>query len=178
MSMSETAVPNQFHMKNRFVIPEGVLDLPRLGLIFELPKDFSQADYFGLGPMENYRDRKCAAKLGNFSLEASERPLYIMPQDYGNRSDVRSVAVKNREVALEFIPSLPMEISIKDCSIKEIQEKWHFWEVETADCVYLTLDLFYRGVGTGSCGPAPFEQYRNVGAGEYEFNLLIGAKKI
>ena len=44
--------------------------------------------------------------------------------------------------------------------------------------MYLTLDLFYRGVGTGSCGPAPFDQYRNVGAGEYEFNLLIGAKKI
>ncbi len=176
--ISSTAVENQFKVENHFHIPEGVEDLPRLGLLLELPKDFCSAKYFGLGPFENYRDRNSAARLGNYELFADALPPYTMPQDYGNRSQVYNLLVHNGKIGLEFIPTLPMEFSLKDCSIEELQDKEHFYEVKKADCVYLTLDLFYRGVGTGSCGPIPFKEYRDLGEGEYDFNFRFGVKSL
>ena len=176
LKVEETENANQFYVKNHFSVPAGIEDLPRLGLLLELPKDFCNAEYFGLGPFENYRDRKSAVRLGKYELKADDKMPYIMPQDYGNRSQVYNLLVHNGVVGIEFIPTLPMEFSLKDCSIEELQEKEHPHEVEKADCVYLTLDLFYRGLGTGSCGQIPFLEYRDLGEGEYDFNFFFGIK--
>ena len=177
VKVEETANGNQLYVKNRFIVPEGIEDLPRLGILIALPKEFCNAEYFGLGPFENYRDRNSAARLGKYELSAADHPLYIMPQDYGNRSQVCRLLVHNGEYGIEIVPKMPMEFSLKEFSIEELQEKEHLNELEKSDCVYLTLDLFYRGVGTESCGPGPFDQYRNLGAGEYEFNFCMQGKR-
>ncbi|MBQ9788616.1 MAG: DUF4981 domain-containing protein [Lentisphaeria bacterium] len=178
LKIEKTENANQLYVKNHFSVPEGIDDLPRLGLLVKLPENFASAEYFGLGPFENYRDRNSACRLGKYTLSAADRPLYLMPQDYGNRSQVYKLLVHDGVVGLEIIPQMPMEFSLKDVSIEELQEKEHFHEVIKSDCVYLSLDLFYRGVGTGSCGPIPFDQYRLLGSGEYEFNFLIGMKNL
>jgi beta-galactosidase len=49
---------------NEFDVEEGIEDLPRLGLAFELPASYENVEYFALGPMENHWDRKAAAKAG------------------------------------------------------------------------------------------------------------------
>ena len=165
-------------VENHFSVSQKIEDLPRLGLLIALPQDFIHAEYSGLGPFDNYRDRLCAAKFGRYSLRADDKSPYIMPQDYGNRSQVRKLLVHNNRLALEIIPQMPMDFSLKDCTIGELQKCYHFFEVQKADKVYLALDLFYRGVGTCSCGPAPFEPHKNLNGGEYDFNFTIGTRHI
>ncbi|HKJ79497.1 MAG TPA: glycoside hydrolase family 2 TIM barrel-domain containing protein, partial [Prolixibacteraceae bacterium] len=46
--------------------------LQKVGLQFELPKSFHQAEWYGRGPFENYPDRKTGAKLGVYKRTADE----------------------------------------------------------------------------------------------------------
>ncbi len=80
------------------IIPHGTMPdmLQKVGLQFQLPKEFSHVEWYGRGPFENYPDRKTGAKVGRYKSNADEMYVpYIIPQDYGNRSDVRWLKVLN-----------------------------------------------------------------------------------
>ena len=82
------------------IIPHGRMPemLQKLGLQFQLPKSFHIVEWYGRGPFENYPDRKTGAKVGQYRSTADSMYVpYIMPQDYGNRCDVRWLKVQNAE---------------------------------------------------------------------------------
>jgi beta-galactosidase len=64
--------------------------LPKIGLQMALQEEFRHLEWFGRGPFETYPDRKTGAKIGLYrtTAEADYVP-YIIPQDYGNKTDVR-----------------------------------------------------------------------------------------
>jgi len=60
------------------------LHLPRLGLALALPKAFSEATWLGLGPHENYADRKAGARLGVHAATVEElHTPYVVPSAWG-----------------------------------------------------------------------------------------------
>ena len=77
-----------------FDVPEGFTDLPRLGVELELPGDFTEIVYRGMGPIENYRDRDSAVYESVFCdrVESFAFP-YILPQSAGNRTRVLYAAL-------------------------------------------------------------------------------------
>lgn len=80
------------------IIPHGDMPsfLPRAGLIFLLPDDFSKVEWYGRGPFETYPDRKTGARVGIWKSDADEEYVpYLIPQDYGNKTDVRWVSIRN-----------------------------------------------------------------------------------
>ena len=46
------------------VVPDGIDDLPRLGIRWDLPVDLDHVTWYGLGPVESYPDRRrgCAPR--------------------------------------------------------------------------------------------------------------------
>ncbi|MBM3496045.1 MAG: DUF4981 domain-containing protein, partial [Armatimonadetes bacterium] len=76
------------------VVPDTDLPaLPRLGVQMRLPEDFQNVTWYGLGPHENYVDRKESARLGLWSSSVEEMYVpYVFPQENGGRSDVRWAA--------------------------------------------------------------------------------------
>ena len=70
-------------------------EIPRVGLKMALPSGFERIQWFGRGPWENYRDRKTSAFVGLYETTADEPFPYVSPQEYGNRTDTRWLAVRD-----------------------------------------------------------------------------------
>lgn len=51
-------------VENTFRVPAELEDLPRLGVVLELPAAFDQLRWFGRGPHESYWDRRVGAAVG------------------------------------------------------------------------------------------------------------------
>lgn len=68
--------------------------VPEFGMMFTLPQAAAQVDYYGLGPEENYCDRRAGALLGRYRYKAAENLTpYSRPQECGNRTGVRTAVV-------------------------------------------------------------------------------------
>lgn len=69
-------------------------ELPRVGLVFQLPKGFEHLEWYGKGPWENYNDRQSAAFVGLYKSTVSDQFYpYVRPQETGYKTDVRWFAL-------------------------------------------------------------------------------------
>lgn len=70
------------------VLPKNVPPLPRFGLRFSIPSEFTTAVWYGLGPHEAYDDRMSCVTTGLFSsaIEDMHTP-YVVPQESGRRAE-------------------------------------------------------------------------------------------
>lgn len=159
-----------------FVVPPEFGDLPRLGLSLELPADFADVDYFGLGPLENYIDRVCAAWPGRFHTTVDDMYVpYIMPQENGNRTGVDFAAFRPAS-GPGLLVAAPgrMEFSALRYSVDQLWRARHTCDLTPESVITLNVDLVQRGVGTGSCGPDTLSAYR-IAPGRYRFAILLAA---
>ena len=73
-------------------------NIPRFGLTLEMPKEFRNIEYYGMGPDENLSDMYAQSIIGiyNTTVKEMDEP-YIRPQDSGNRTKVRYLKVTDNE---------------------------------------------------------------------------------
>jgi len=77
-------------VENEFSIDKALPELPRVGVSLVLPSALEHLQWFGRGPWENYSDRKRSALLGVWETTVTDDYVpYILPQEYGNKTDVR-----------------------------------------------------------------------------------------
>ena len=77
-----------------FYPPRDIPWLAKIGLKLDLTPVYNTLEWFGRGLFETYPDRKTGAKTGIWKENIADiRCPYIMPQDFGNHSDVRWAAV-------------------------------------------------------------------------------------
>ncbi len=56
-----------------------------------MPAGFERLKYFSRSPHKNYANRNAGAAVGPYSGTVSEQYMsYILPQENGNKTDVRS----------------------------------------------------------------------------------------
>ena len=70
--------------------------LPRLGVALEVPRRLQRVDWLGLGPHENYPDRKSSAAVGRWHAPsvADMHTPYVVPSENGTRGGVRWLALR------------------------------------------------------------------------------------
>ena len=68
--------------RHRVDVPDGLADLPRIGVLFTLPSRFDRMRWYGRGPHENYPDRKASALLATWESPLDELP-YSCPRSSG-----------------------------------------------------------------------------------------------
>ena len=89
------------------IYPDGVIDgietlsdagglsqapcLPRFGMEFAMPGQFSNLDFYGLGPHENYCDRYSSALMGHYRQRVEEQYNYgyARPQESGTKTQLK-----------------------------------------------------------------------------------------
>jgi len=82
--------------ENEFAIDKGLPELPRVGVSLVAPSALEHLQWFGRGPWENYSDRKRSALLGLWETTVTDDYVpYILPQEYGNKTDVRWLRLHN-----------------------------------------------------------------------------------
>jgi beta-galactosidase/beta-glucuronidase len=135
--------------------------LPRIGLEMTVPADLDNVCWFGRGPGESYPDSMQAGWVGAFSATVDELwTPYVFPQENGNRSDVRWVALTAVRGAGLLAAGMPtLSFSVHRCTAMDIENARHTVEVPHRDELTLNLDYRQRPLGTASCGPGPWQFY-------------------
>jgi len=155
-------------------------DLPKYGLTLHLPPAMKAVRWFGRGPHESYTDRKSGARVGRYesTVEGLFHP-YVRPQETGNRTDVRWVALTGgTDVGLLVLADPVMEFSAllfedDDLDEGDVPVYRHVWDLQPRDRVVLDLDLAQMGVGGDtSWGARPHPQYR-LPPGPYSFRVRL-----
>jgi len=155
-------------------------DLPKFGMSLTLPRSFEQVEWFGRGPHESYWDRKTGAAVGVYrrGVEDMSYP-YIRPQETGNRTDVRWIALWDEAgIGLLAVSDSLMSASSMLYADEDLDEGDSYTYRHTFDLVprdYVTLDLDYAQMGLGgdtSWGALVHPQYR-LPAQRYEYRVRL-----
>jgi len=165
-------------VENTFNVPEDLSDLPRLGVVMNLPENFDQVEYFGLGPYENYIDRQAGVWFDQFkdSVDNMYTP-YILPQENGSRCQASWTALRDADGnGLMIIAPETMQFTVSRFSAQQMYSAKHTNELKAEDCVYLYLDYAQRGLGTRSCGPDTMDKYK-LASGTFRFNFIMTGLK-
>ena len=160
-----------------YQVPAEFEKLPRLGVTLELPKIFNSVEYFGLGPWENYCDRKSCCYMSKFRTTAEEMYVpYIMPQENGNRMNVEYAAFRRGSDGPGVLIAAPgtMEFSALRYSVDQLWRTLHSGELEEENGIFINCDCRQRGLGTATCGPDVRREYE-IQPGRYRFVLRLAA---
>ncbi|OBT74717.1 hypothetical protein VF21_06652 [Pseudogymnoascus sp. 05NY08] len=162
--------------------------LPRIGLELNLAPQFDTAKWWGRGPGEGYADTKMAQRFGEW--EAGEEGLwtgYEWPQEGGGRTDVRwvefSSSSSDDDGDKEKGDTLKATFGAQDgcgftanCfSTEDLEECTHDYELQKRKREWgwvVRLDWRQHGIGSGSCGPGPGEQYM-LRTADFEFEIVL-----
>ena len=136
--------------------------LPKIGLQMILNKEFDNMQWYGRGPHESYSDRKESALIGVYSGTVDEQfENYVRPQENGNKTDVRWVALTNlRGTGLLANGAELINTSASHYTDENLTAATHTNELNRIDEIVLNIDHKVSGVGSGSCGPQTLEQYQ------------------
>ena len=145
-----------------FTIPDGLPELPRLGIVIELPREYEQLTWYGRGPWDNYPDRKASCPIGQWKSTVSEQYVhYPRPQDSGNHEDCTMMELKTKRgktLRIEAV-NVPFSFSALPYSAQYIASKTHDYELEDQGKTYLSIDCAVMGLGNSSCGPGVLKKY-------------------
>ena len=139
----------------------GLETLPRVGLTMQVPGTFERVVWRGLGPHENYPDRRESVTRGTWTLPVTEMPAnYIVPQDTGNRGEVSwsSVGPANGAGLLAWGDE-PLAIKAVPWTSHELARAAHTTDLEPGLTTVVSFDHRVAGLGSSACGPKPLEQY-------------------
>jgi beta-galactosidase/beta-glucuronidase len=135
--------------------------LPRVGVQMTVPGAFNRITWYGRGPHETYPDRKLGARVGVYRGTVDEQYVpYIMPQENGNKTDVRWASLTNETgVGLLIVGTSGLNVSAHHFTPQDLTEAQHTHELRRRDDITLHLDYAQCGLGNGSCGPGVLPQY-------------------
>jgi beta-galactosidase len=147
----------KLHVKKDMEFPE----LPRFGLRLFLPKTMDQVTYYGLGPVENYMDKRRANHHGLFTATVKEmHEDYLRPQENGSRSDCDFVTINGGGASLSAVSKQAFSFQASVYTQEELTEKAHNYELTPSGYTVLCLDYRQDGIGSASCGPDLLSKYR------------------
>ena len=186
----------------RLEAPETAPDLFRLGLSFAMNGSFDNLAYYGLGPFENYADRKAAARLGYYAQRVADQYHwgYVRPQESGNHEELRWMRLTDAQGYGLFACSdslfsgsaLPLSREMLDLSVHEPgnihypvpltwQKHYHSYDLVPLASLedrskgnsWIHLDARQMGVGgINTWGEKPLEEYR-IHSGSHSFHFKL-----
>ena len=157
------------------VVPSGELPafLPKLGLTFNMPEQFQNVKWYGRGPFETYPDRKTAAKIDVYEGTVDEQYVdYLIPQDHGNKTDVRWATITNESGTGLMVRSSnqPFNWSVSNYSTENLSRAFYPFQLQKQNQVTVNVD--YEVTGVGDTSKLTLLNYR-VKPVSYQFNLTL-----
>ena len=155
-------------------------EIPRFGMRMSLTGDFTYLNWYGRGPHESYWDRKSSAAIGRYSGTVWEQTYpYVRPQETGNKTDVRWMAVSNGDIGIMIKGSPVFDGSIHQYPYEDLDhvphgQKHGKLDLHPKDQIDWLIDYKQMGVGgDNSWGATPHSQYLlNSSPISFSFTLI------
>lgn len=166
-----------FHLAPKAGLP----DLPRVGLVAELPAEFDRVAWFGPGPQDTYSDRK-EARVGLYSgTIESQFTSYLMVSESGNKADARWIAVTDAKGAGLLAVGRPLlsanaSIYTSEALTAPRTDKMNYppYSLTRANGTILNLDLAQRGLGgDDSWGAMPHRAFLLNTDRDYRYAFVL-----
>ncbi len=159
------------------VIDKNTPDVPKIGMQFEIAKQYKNVSYFGKGPQANYQDRNTAALLGVFKGDVNTMSYeYVVPQEYGNHMETRWFKLQNASGnGLLVKGENPINFSVSPYSTENLDAATHTNELVKRDVLTVNVDLIQQGVGgdnTWSFKAEPHSEYK-IKSGTYHYSFYL-----
>jgi len=156
------------------VVPNGDMPswLPRVGVDWILDKSLANVQWYGRGQQKNYPDRKSGYKTGVFKSTVTDMyEPYLIPQDYGLRTDNRWVRMTDKDgVGLEFKGNKLFNFSAHPYSAENLTKALYTYQLHPFDGITFNLD--YATSGVGCTALSVFTEYQ-VMPQRYDFRVTI-----
>ena len=154
--------------------------LLRFGMQMQMPKEFSQIEYYGKGPHENYIDRNNSQNLGVWKQTVAEQFWgYVRPQETGTKTQVRYWNITNKVgKGLRFEGVEPLEMQALNYTEDDLQParnkaQWHSGDL--IERPFTDLHIAARSMGVGcvnSWGAWPRQEYQ-MPYKDYAYTYII-----
>ena len=154
-------------------------DMPEFGVLFKFNADYDHVKWYGLGPAETYADRKHGAKLGIYeNLVSDNLARYLVPQECGNKEDVRWASVTDRKGRGMFFEmdknSGPMMFSALPYTPHEMENAMHPYELPEVHYTVVRAAKAQMGIGgDDSWGARTHSEYLLNADGKMEFSFVF-----
>lgn len=158
------------YVKNNFTANAGNHKmLLRYGNNMQLNKTYSNIEFYGRGPWENYWDRKTASNVGIYKQSVDNQYFpYARPQESGNKTDVRWVKFTDntgKGILFEYADTLlsfaALPYSLDDLDPEINKKQYHSGELNKRNETYLHIDMLQTGVaGIDSWGSPAIKKYQ------------------
>ncbi len=154
--------------------------LPRFGMQWIMPAGFEAINYYGRGPQENYIDRNFASHVGIYKQTVDQQYFpYVMPQETGNKTDVRWMEIRNKQgEGLFFTADSTFSMSAlhyfdKDLDDGPKRQQRHAAHLVKRKQTQVNIDLRQMGVGgINSWGAWPLHEY-TLPYKDYSFSFVL-----
>lgn len=183
----DIVVNNHFKMTN-----DDLPEIVRMGMNLIMPRQFDQMAWLGRGPHESYWDRKTGAFVGLYSGSVADQYwAYLRPQENGNKTDVRWMAITDGAGNGLFFEGLPLlevsahhNLQIDFESMERTDGRQvegvnvvnrHTTDVKPRDLTSVNVDYKQMGVGgDNSWGAWTHDEYR-LTEKEYQYSFRMKA---
>ena len=156
----------------------------RFGMNMQVKKEYSQIEYYGKGPRENYIDRNNSESLAIWKQTVAEQYYpYIRPQESGTKTQVRWWAITNTAgKGLCFAGTQPLECQTLEYTKQDLQptrEKKQFHSGDLIAQPFNDVHISARSMGIGcvnSWGAWPRREYQMPWQ-DYTYTFVISPIK-
>ncbi len=170
-----TITSKGIHVDYSIKLPEGLPEVPELSMVLPLERSaYTDLEYLGKGPHENYIDRNTGADIGLYKTKIDDLYVnYQKPQEYGERTAVRKATLKG-DGKISFEADTEMELNVSPYTAYMLEEAGHKHNLPEGDTLYVRLILRQMGVGGyDSWGAHPLEEHKIFAMNDYSYGFSI-----
>lgn len=152
-------------------------NIPKVGMQLGINKSYQNISWYGRGLYENYVDRRTGFEAGIYSQPISEfNEPYIVPQETGNRTDVRWMFLSSKtQNGLLIVADSLLSMNAWPYTQQNIETARHTDKLKDAGYITLNIDLKQMGVGgndSWSDVGAPLPKYQ-IPASNYRYSFYL-----
>lgn len=148
--------------------------VPRLGMLVEMPKTYSNITYFGCDA-ESLSDFKEHAVIRRVTtnVDAMHTP-YIKPQESGMRYNTFYAQVTDENgTGFRFESETPFVFNANPYNAEQISKATHKEDLLKYDTTNVQIDGYMLGAGSNACGPIPTKAHRKVMVRSYSHSFVV-----
>lgn len=109
---------------------ENLPEFPEFSVLFKIPADYCETEWYGRGPEENYKDRNQGCKLGIYKKTAAQHlEKYVLPQECGCHTGVRYMKVTDKAGRGLKFSGKNLDMSVLPFTPHEIENAAHWYEM-------------------------------------------------
>ena len=151
-------------------------NMPVYGITFKMDSDYENLSWYGNGPDETYSDRKHGSKLDVYTQKVREAvSQYVIPQECGNKTDVRWAKVLNGNGnGIKIWSNEVFEISAIPYTVHELENAYHHYELPRT--YYTVVNIAKKQMGVGgddSWGAKTHPEYCILADSPISFSFFI-----